>query len=262
MKRPLLAGFCAVLLLGATDIRVEAEAEKSPRDAPVSIACAQEQGEALGTCTYRVKQNKNGKTTVTVRFPNGFKRKLFFRDGKFLKGSATMSGVGTDTDWTLKDGAHTIRVDDQRYEIPDALVAASETVVSTSASEPAKPAVSKKTTVSVRDAPVSTASEETKPPVTSAAALDASDAASSEGDLAKGKKYFRKNCRSCHGSKAQGVASYPRLAGQPAEYLAKRLNQYRRGEKLGPNTPLMAPRAKKLSDDDIANIVAYIGTFK
>lgn len=198
------------------------------------VACSQEQGEALGECTVRVERGKTDKITVTATFANGFTRRLFFKDGSFLKASATMSGVGTDTDWKLEDGKHFIRVDDQRYEIPVSLFAARETA----AKEPTAPVVKKK------------ASQTSK-----------SEEVSALADIAKGKKHFRKNCRACHGSKAQGVASYPELAGQSADYLAMRLKQYRAGEKLGPNTPLMAPRAKKLSDQDIANLVAYIGTF-
>jgi hypothetical protein len=33
-----------------------------------------------------------------------------------------MSGVGTDTDWSLAAGMYSIRVDDQRFELPEALV--------------------------------------------------------------------------------------------------------------------------------------------
>jgi len=79
-------------------------------------------------------------------------------------------------------------------------------------------------------------------------------------DGAEGEALYKKNCRGCHGPTAKGLASYPRLAGQPPEYLVERLEKYRAGEKLGPNTPLMAPRAKKLSDEDIINIVNYIVT--
>lgn len=205
------------------------------------IACAQEQGEAMGKCAYRAERDSKGRITVTAIFPNGFKRMLFFEEGKFLKASATMSGVGTDTDWRIADGLHMIRVDDQRYEIPDVLLAASEEAAADSPEPQAEPVVSA-----------------SKP---AAADTSASEEANPTADIAWGKKHFGKNCRGCHGSKAQGVASYPRLAGQPAEYLTKRLKQYRSGERLGPNTPLMAPRAKKLSDEDIRNIVAYIGTF-
>ena len=93
-------------------------------NAPESIACAQESGEPLGQCTYSIKRDEEGKTTLTAAFTNGFKRKLYFKDGKFLKASTTMSGTGTDTDWSLKDGIHSIRVDDQRFEVPDTLLAA------------------------------------------------------------------------------------------------------------------------------------------
>ncbi|WP_289032946.1 c-type cytochrome [uncultured Roseibium sp.] len=79
-------------------------------------------------------------------------------------------------------------------------------------------------------------------------------------DVEAGGKIYNKQCRSCHGPKAQGMASFPKLAGQPADYIAMRLTQYRSGEKVGPNTPLMAPRAKKLSDEDIANISSFIAT--
>jgi len=128
MKTPIFATICAALSLGATEIRAAgiASAEQAKKEkssaSPKSIACAQEVGEALGQCTYRIKQDDKGKTTVTVAFANGFKRRLFFEDGTFLKANTTMSGTGTDADWSLEDGTHKIRVDDQRYEVPDSLI--------------------------------------------------------------------------------------------------------------------------------------------
>ena len=127
MIMPILVGICTVILLGAAEASAEQQG-KSPRssagnDTPKSIACAQERGAPLGQCSYRIKRDENGKTKMTVVFANGFKRGLFFMDEKFLKASATMSGVGTDTDWSLKDGTHFIRVDGQRYEVPNALIA-------------------------------------------------------------------------------------------------------------------------------------------
>ena len=79
-------------------------------------------------------------------------------------------------------------------------------------------------------------------------------------DVEVGKTQDMKNCRGCHGPKAKGLASYPKLAGKPADYLADKLERYRAGEKLGPNTMLMAPNAKNLSDEDIGNIVQFIVT--
>lgn len=126
MKTPILVGICAVVLLGAAEASAEQQDKSlgSPADTntPTSIACAQERGESLDQCSYRIKRNEKGKTTVTVVFANGFKRGLFFEDGKFLKASVTMSGVGTNSDWSLQDGTHIIHVDDQRYEVPDTLI--------------------------------------------------------------------------------------------------------------------------------------------
>ena len=80
------------------------------------------------------------------------------------------------------------------------------------------------------------------------------------GDFESGEKLYKKECRGCHGPTAKGLASYPKLRGHPADYLVDKLTRYRAGEKFGPNTPLMAPRAKKLSDADITNIVFFIVT--
>ncbi|WP_299917140.1 c-type cytochrome [uncultured Roseobacter sp.] len=79
-------------------------------------------------------------------------------------------------------------------------------------------------------------------------------------DLEAAEKIFRKSCRACHGNKAQGAASYPKLSDKTPEYIAEKLKIYRSGEKIGPNSILMISHAKKLSDEDIVNISAYVAT--
>ncbi|MEO0915724.1 MAG: hypothetical protein AAFY31_01895 [Pseudomonadota bacterium] len=86
------------------------------------VACAQEVGETLGTCTVQVARDDEAAAAAVVTFPNGFARILTFDAGAFLRGNTTMSGVGTDTDWSLNDGLYRIRVDDQRFEIPETLI--------------------------------------------------------------------------------------------------------------------------------------------
>lgn len=86
-----------------------------------AVGCAQEVGQPLGTCTAAVARAENA-AAVVVTFPNGFSRILTFADGDFLRANATMSGVGTDTDWSLSGGIYRIRVDDQRFELAEALV--------------------------------------------------------------------------------------------------------------------------------------------
>jgi cytochrome c553 len=54
------------------------------------------------------------------------------------------------------------------------------------------------------------------------------------------------------------MASFPSLAGRDMDYIAKRLKQYRAGEKVGSNSALMMPNAANLSDAEIANLATYI----
>ena len=56
------------------------------------------------------------------------------------------------------------------------------------------------------------------------------------------------------------MASFPSLAGRDTDYLVLRLKQYRAGEKVGPNTPLMMPQAVELSDEEIVSIAVYVST--
>lgn len=86
------------------------------------VACAQEVGQPMGSCTAQVARVGSSAAAVVVTFANGFARTLLFDDGVFARGNPTMSGVGTDTDWRVSEGTHFVRVDDQRYELPDALV--------------------------------------------------------------------------------------------------------------------------------------------
>lgn len=101
--------------------RANARAKAGDFDASGEVRCAQEVGQSLGACAAEVAR-ADGSAVVVVTFPNGFSRILMFGDARFLRGNATMSGVGTDADWTLSDGVYRVRVDDQRFELPEALV--------------------------------------------------------------------------------------------------------------------------------------------
>ena len=58
-------------------------------------------------------------------------------------------------------------------------------------------------------------------------------------------------CEACHGAHGEGMAAahVPRLAGQPAEYQLKQLNDYARGTR---DNPIMTNFAKSLSEQDRA----------
>ncbi len=76
----------------------------------------------MGECNAEVARGGGRDATVVVTFPNGFARRLYFVHGEFVSASSTMSGSGIDTDWRVENGLHEIRVDDQRYELPEILV--------------------------------------------------------------------------------------------------------------------------------------------
>lgn len=86
-------------------------------------------------------------------------------------------------------------------------------------------------------------------------------------DIAAGKAVFDKlNCASCHGADAKTSVQpeYPVLAGQHADYLAHALRAYKRGATGSPATanvrknPIMGAFAAQLSDQDIANVAAWL----
>ena len=93
-----------------------------------------------------------------------------------------------------------------------------------------------------------------------ATVLTFSSAEARDGDALAGQARYSETCVNCHGPSGRGMASFPPLAGKNANYITGRLMQYRSGETVGPNSGLMIPMAKDLSDDEIANLAAYLST--
>ncbi len=82
------------------------------------------------------------------------------------------------------------------------------------------------------------------------------------GDIKAGEARYAQNCGNCHGPGGMGLASYPKLKGKEVPYLIDRLNTYRAGTKIGPNSDLMIMMAQPLSDLEIANLAAYLNAQK
>ena len=78
------------------------------------------------------------------------------------------------------------------------------------------------------------------------------------GDIAAGEERYKKSCVNCHGAAGKGVASYPKISGQEISYTVSKLETYRDGIKVGPNSSLMIMMAKPLTDEEIANLAAYL----
>lgn len=67
-------------------------------------------------------------------------------------------------------------------------------------------------------------------------------------------------CAACHGMQGEGGVG-PALQGQTQDAIASMLTQYKNGETRGAQSALMWGQAAGLSDDDMANLGAYIATF-
>jgi len=76
-------------------------------------------------------------------------------------------------------------------------------------------------------------------------------------DKEAGEARYKKSCINCHGPAGKGVASYPRIAGNDVSLTRSKLETYRSGTKVGPNSALMIMMAKPLTDEAIENLAAF-----
>jgi cytochrome c553 len=79
------------------------------------------------------------------------------------------------------------------------------------------------------------------------------------GDVASGKSAFAaKGCIGCHGAGGVSVVpTYPSLKGRDEAFVRKNLTDFRSGTR---QNPTMNAMAAGLSDKDIENLAAYIGS--
>jgi cytochrome c553 len=98
------------------------------------------------------------------------------------------------------------------------------------------------------------------------AAPTSSSAGLPKGNIAAGEKLANtkgeatgQSCVDCHGANGNAPIdpTYPKLAGQYADYLAHALQAYRSGDR---EHALMSSQAKALTDQQIADLSAWLGT--
>jgi cytochrome c553 len=78
------------------------------------------------------------------------------------------------------------------------------------------------------------------------------------GDPVAGEKRYGESCINCHGPAGKGAASYPKISGKEISYVTAMLETYRDGIEVGPNSSLMIMMAMPLTDEEIANLAAYL----
>jgi len=64
-------------------------------------------------------------------------------------------------------------------------------------------------------------------------------------------------CSSCHGAEGQGAGTFPRLAGQHADYVAKQLSVFQRGDDR-PEGAAMKVVAHGLTPQNIHDVATYV----
>jgi cbb3-type cytochrome c oxidase subunit III len=95
-------------------------------------------------------------------------------------------------------------------------------------------------------------------PVVSAHANEPAKAA--KPDLAKGEASFTAVCAACHGADGNsGTPVNPKLAQQHPDYIVKQLQEFKSGKRAN---AVMSGMAATLSDDDMKNIAAWVGSKK
>lgn len=79
-------------------------------------------------------------------------------------------------------------------------------------------------------------------------------------DLAKGEATFNAVCAACHGAGGNSAITVnPKLAQQHPDYIVKQLQEFKSGKRAN---PIMMGMAAGLSDDDMKNVAAWLGTQK
>ncbi|MGO4222058.1 cytochrome c [Lysobacter sp. TAF61] len=106
--------------------------------------------------------------------------------------------------------------------------------------------------------------QEAQAPAAAPAAATATTAAPAvlKGDAASGHQ-LTYTCQGCHGitgyKNAYPNFHVPRIGGQSAEYLVNALNEYKKGAR---KHPTMQAQAQSFSDQDIADIAAFLSSLK
>jgi cytochrome c553 len=109
-------------------------------------------------------------------------------------------------------------------------------------------------------ASTASAQETQAPAAPAAAATPAPTAAKGNADRGRQLTY---TCEGCHGvtgyKNAYPNYHVPKIGGQSAEYLANALTEYRKGTR---KHPTMQAQSQSFSDQDIADIAAFLSTLK
>jgi hypothetical protein len=91
-------------------------------DATGRIPCASTAGQPMGECEFGVARAGGGYAAVVITRPDGTTRAIFFRMGIPIGADVSQADGYPEFSASRENDLHFIRVGDERYEIPDAVV--------------------------------------------------------------------------------------------------------------------------------------------
>jgi hypothetical protein len=91
-------------------------------DATGNIPCAIYAGQPMSECEFGVARAGGGYATVVIKKQNGGTRMIYFRMGVPIGADTSEADGYPDFRATKEKDLHLIRIGDERYEIPDAVV--------------------------------------------------------------------------------------------------------------------------------------------
>ncbi len=74
---------------------------------------------------------------------------------------------------------------------------------------------------------------------------------------AKGEQIYKTTCFVCHGNAGHGSSLYPRIAGQPYEYLTKTLMRFLHNDPERKNSPMIGV-VQNMDEQQLRDVAAYI----
>jgi cytochrome c553 len=90
------------------------------------------------------------------------------------------------------------------------------------------------------------------------AQIEARKKAAAEGDPFSSIRSLWAGCAACHGNEGQGMAVFPKLAGQNSEYIIDRLTTYKNRGEVGNMSSTMWSQAAMLSEQEIETLGKFI----
>lgn len=91
-------------------------------DATGNIPCAQNKGQPMTQCEFSVSRAGSGYATVVIHRQGQSDRVIYFRMGRAIGVSSSEADKAGEFSMTYEHDLHKIKVGDERYEIPDAVI--------------------------------------------------------------------------------------------------------------------------------------------